>query len=366
MVNSKDYATLPVTDPTLNWHEVQSPGCPPWRPCFPSSRATTSTKFTKVSRCDSKSPDLLDSMAYPQAHASFGSFDHPAATKSGNGSIPSGDARRHQRIKPDVPVFSARKKEGYLPTAQQTGPHVSIHTATNDSEDFGQPSGAFSPFPIFYAPVFVPIAAVYGPLRPEEACALPALYASPPSAQHNLPIMIIPYMAKTFNSTPSSYPPTPTTAATMSGASDINPGDLPIAILIERNAFKPWFENNTPKIMQVSTFRFKRYKSVETFAHWLSSRKKYETLEVNILIKITEINRLLLEVKSVKHLRIFAYEHLVDPLQQPTRNVRKKFSEADCQRKDFDLQRLLVSTCLEQACRNLVTFHQQSTLVSAN
>jgi hypothetical protein len=126
----------------------------------------------------------------------------------------------------------------------------------------------------------------------------------------------------------------------------------PLVVFIERNAFKHWFDGNIPTAMRELPFRIKRYKSVETFLHWLASRKKYELLELNILMRVTEINRLLTDAKHVKSLRIFAYEHLYDLSQQPGKSARFD-TDSVFGRREFDPSRLTVCHCLADACRKL-------------
>jgi hypothetical protein len=142
-------------------------------------------------------------------------------------------------------------------------------------------------------------------------------------------------------------------------SSEASSANLPVAVFIERNAFKQWFDGNAPGVLHELPLRIKRYKSVETFMHWLCSKKKYDSIELAILIRVTEVPRLLREVKNLKTLHIFAYEHLLDPSQQPGKSARNLLSEAASTRKDFDAQRLVVCTCLAQACRKLLAFHQQ-------
>jgi hypothetical protein len=286
----------------------------------------------------------------------------------------SASPRLHRQIKPPLPQFQGKRKPVATSGPQTaTRPYTTSESSCSgwsDSPQINAPHYGATHFmyPYVYAPMMVPVPSVYGQIQPHTGNGATVVYTSGPIPANTTSIIFVPMTQAPSNSIPSQ-PMTPSTCMTGCGSSVSSEpvcSDQPMVVFIERNSFKPWFEGNVPGIMQNLPLRLKRYKSVETFVHWLTSRKKYATLELSILIRVTEINRLLSEVKNVKTLRIFAYEHLFDPTQQPSRSTRTLFTETDCMRKDFDQQKLVVSNCLEEACGKLVEFHHQRPLAPTN
>ena len=257
--------------------------------------------------------------------------------------------RSSRRIKPPVPHFSnTGRKRGEVGTEP-------LRVETPSQPAYPSPNGPMM-YPYFYTPMLIP--AVYGHVQSQHPNGTTVVYTSGPIPINTNSIVLVPMATMT----PSPPPMTPSTTLAGSGSSvssDPVSLDQPVVVFIERNAFKPWFETNVPSIMQQLPIRLKRYKSVETFMHWLTARKKYESLELNVLIRVTEVNRLLSEVKNTRHLRVFSYEHLFDRTDQPKRSARVAFIEPESLRKDFDQQRLVMSNCLEEACGKLVSLHHQ-------
>jgi hypothetical protein len=126
--------------------------------------------------------------------------------------------------------------------------------------------------------------------------------------------------------TPSPPPVTPRVNGSISSenSESLWLSNQPVVIFIERNVFKQWFEGNVPSAMRDLPFRVKRYKSTETFMHWLSSRKRYEQLELILLVRVTEVAKLLNEVRNtnLKNFKIYGYEHLFDASEQPGKSLR--------------------------------------------
>lgn len=312
-------------------------------------------------------------------HSNHQTFTRPPSAHPAAGIDPvlreTSSPRLHKQIKPPLPQFRSRRKPAPSnPTNNISEADENVHQAAPPwtphvpfpGNHFGQVDLLY---PYIYTPMMVPLPAVYGQIQPHQSSGATVVYTSGPIPANTTSIIFLPMGGSRPSMVPSTLPGTPSTCFAGSGSSVSSESvlsDQPLVVFIERNSFKPWFEGNIPSIMQQLPLRLKRYKSVETFVHWLTSRKKYATLELCILIRVTEINRLLSEVKNVKTLRVFAYEHLFDPSQQPSRSSRTAFTETDCVRKDFDHQRLILSNCLEEACGKLVEFHNQRPLAPTN
>lgn len=208
----------------------------------------------------------------------------------------------------------------------------------------------------FPAPMMMPMAPLYGQVQPHSVPGTTIVYTSGPIPPNTTSIIFVNTAGPAVVASTPSPPPVSMIGSNSSVSSDPVTANQPLVVFIERNAFKHWFESNVPEIVRELPFKVKRYKSVETFLHWLTSRKKYEQLELNILMRVTEINRLLTDAKNVKSLRIFAYEHLFDLSQQPGKSTRFD-ADSVSSRRDFDVSRLAVCHCLEEACRKLVASH---------
>ena len=232
------------------------------------------------------------------------------------------------------------RPENDLPQAQTTGPIF---------------------YPMMVPPMLMPLSTLYGQLQVNAANGSTVIFTSAPIPPNTTSIVLVPVLVPNpaMNAPASQTPNVSVFRSGSSVSSEASSVNQPVAVFIERNAFKQWFDGNAPAVLQELPLRIKRYKSVETFMHWLCSKKKYDSIELAILIRVTEVPRLLREVKNLKNLRIFAYEHLLDPSQQPGKSARNLVSEAESTRKDFDPQRLVVCTCLAQACGKLLAFHQQ-------
>lgn len=147
---------------------------------------------------------------------------------------------------------------------------------------------------------------------------------------------------------------TPTTVATEDTCSSVDSAQ-PVTILIERNSFKQWLDQNIPEsILQFP--RLKRYKSVETFMHWITAKKKHLDLPLTILIRVTEVRNLLSElgkefpqsIITQKILRnIFAYEHLFNLTTHTPTTTTSRSSKSN---EDS----INISHCLEDACRTAI------------
>jgi hypothetical protein len=212
-------------------------------------------------------------------------------------------------------------------------------------------------FPYWIQPVVVPVGTALRFDRPINSNEEKLVYSFAPVFPHPMPVLLIPLGHPVLEAPASLLTASQVLTSGSSVNSDVSAfSDFP-TVLIERNAFKHWFEGNRPDMMEKLPFKLKRYKSVETFTHWLESRKRFESSELNVLIKVTDVWRLLAAVKSAKNLRILAYEHLFDPTQKAGKSARVLLSEADSLRKDFDPNKLTVCTCLEQAFRKLLIFY---------
>jgi hypothetical protein len=267
-------------------------------------------------------------------------------------------ARNCRRIKPPVPQFSNVDKNA---VSESSVPAVHEGVTCPTTHIFPQSRPAVM-YPYYFTPFLVPYPAVFGQVQSQLPNGTTVVYTSSPIPMNTSSILLIPAAPPAGCIPPVTGPMSPTqtvTASSSSVSSDPASLDKRLVVFIERNSFKPWFESNLPSIMQQLPVRLKRYKSVETFMHWLNSRKKYESLELNVLIRVTEINRLLSEVKSVRNLKVFAYQHLFDRSESPLKSTRAITLETDTFRKDFDhQQRLVLSNCLEEACGKLVAFEQ--------
>ena len=250
------------------------------------------------------------------------------------------------------------------PTPSHVGPRQDTNilqpTLSGDWRSYSLPFNPISAaYPCWIQPVVFPIGSDFRTGECADCSGNRFAYSFGPVIAHPMPVVLIPLRQPELEASSS----VDTTSRVFTSGSSVN-SDASVftsfpAVLIERNAFKQWFEGYTPDLMKKLPFKLKRYKSIQTFTHWLESHKRLGSLELNILIKVTEVPRLLGEVKSAKNLRIFAYEHLLDPRQQPGKSARVLISEADSLRKDFDPHRLAVCTCLEQASTKLLSFYRE-------
>jgi hypothetical protein len=71
----------------------------------------------------------------------------------------------------------------------------------------------------------------------------------------------------------------------------------PVMVCIDRNAHKEWFDENVPSLRMA---RIKRYKTVETFMHFMEkfAKRKIVRLRVFMLIRITDVEKLLNEITT--------------------------------------------------------------------
>ncbi len=71
----------------------------------------------------------------------------------------------------------------------------------------------------------------------------------------------------------------------------------PVVVCIDRNAHKEWFDENVPSLR---TARLKRYKTVETFMHFMEkfAKKKVVRLRLFMLIRITDVEKLFNEINN--------------------------------------------------------------------
>ena len=70
-----------------------------------------------------------------------------------------------------------------------------------------------------------------------------------------------------------------------------------LVVVVDRNAHKEWFDEHVPSLQ---AGRIKRYKTVETFMHFLEkfAKKKVVRLKLYMLIRITDVEKLLNEVNT--------------------------------------------------------------------
>lgn len=257
--------------------------------------------------------------------------------------------RRSNRItKPPVPQLSSRSRRPK--PVESPGPVVSQPTQSVAETNFPVNTPMY---PFLYPGNFmIPVTSLYGQVQGHQMSGATVIYTSGVIPPNTSSIIFIP-VSEQANQCVSSFtpsPPPPTTAP--SECSEPIRLDQPLVVFIERNVFKQWFEIHMPPVMREIPQRVKRYKSVDTFIHWLSSRKKHEQLNLNILIRVTEVGKVMTAAKSLRNFRIFAYEHLLDPAELPG-NCLRDLSIPN--RKEFDAQRLSVCRCLEEACRKLLT-----------
>ena len=262
-------------------------------------------------------------------------------------------SRPSRLTKPPVPLLSSRARRARTAT-DCGGDNPQSPTGEKDHTSPIHPYG--TPMPLcekmvpmypYMMPMMIPVTTMYGQIHQQPGSTATVVYTSGPIPQNTTSIIFVPM------GTPSPPPPPPTPPPEVgSNSSEVSESirwNQPLIVFIERNVFKQWFETNMPPTMRQLPFRLKRYKSIETFLHWLTSRKKYESLELIILVRVTEIHRLLGEVKHLKNYRVFGYEHLFDVSQQPGNSLR--FISDDLAKLDGGGgARVNVSHCLEEAC----------------
>lgn len=239
-------------------------------------------------------------------------------------SASSAGGRSSRLTKPPVPQLSARARR--LRTAPESTENNEYNTDPPSPVRALIPE--YSPMPLsamehpsmypYMIPIMVPVTTLYGRVHPHQGATV--VYTSGPIPANTTSIILVPM------GTPSPSPVTPRVNGSISSenSESLWLSNQPVAIFIERNVFKQWFEGNIPSAMRDLPFRVKRYKSTETFMHWLSSRKRYEQLELILLVRVTEVAKLLSEVKNtnLKNFKIYGYEHLFDVSEQPGKSLR--------------------------------------------
>lgn len=214
------------------------------------------------------------------------------------------------------------------------------------------PTPAYCPPTPVAFPVFSPqymyssVPTLYGQLHPHPHPGSIIIYTSAAIPPNTTSIILIP---------PSQVTTCPnTTGLPEDACSSTADGTSPLTILIERNAFKQWLDQNVPE--SVSKFpRLKRYKSVETFMRWITARKKNWDIPLTIIMRVTEVRNLLSElgkefpssIISQKILRnIYAYEHLF--------SLSSSFSEIGGPKltaRWSPPEGINISHCLDDACK---------------
>ena len=219
-----------------------------------------------------------------------------------------------------------------------------------------------------YHPVIFPTTTLYGNIHQHQSATV--VYTSGPIPANTTSIIIVPMHAEGH---PVQSPPFPvsTPSPVSRTFSSVSPGvngsissensgsllsqymTQPLIVLIERNAFKHWFDSNMPQVLSQLP-RVKRYKSIETFMHWLTSKRKHAELKLIMLVRVTEMNKLISELNkefpsSVMNSKIlknvFTYEHLFDLADQPGKSLKAVSDEL------VRTNRFSVSHCLEDACK---------------
>jgi hypothetical protein len=196
-------------------------------------------------------------------------------------------------------------------------------------------------FPVFGHPyMYAAMPVVYGQVHPHSIPGTVTIFLSTPLPPSLSSIVLVPPTVPV----PSPEPSEDTCSSVA--------GSVPLTVLIERNVFKQWLDQNIPE--SVAKFpRLKRYKSVETFMHWITAKKKQWDVPITILIRMTEVRNLLSELRkefsssviSQKILRnIFAYEHLFSLNGGSTECGKSTLRNSE--------DGVNVSHCLEDACRS--------------
>lgn len=263
--------------------------------------------------------------------------------------------RRSNRLtKPPVPQLSSRsqrlKPNDSNDTTGSSGAGQSFSLNAGGNFMFNHPM-----YPLLYPGQFMmPVTTLYGQVQGQQMAGATVVYTSGVIPPNTTSIIFIPVPGQVAPGVTSFTPsPPPRGVTPPSECSEPIRLDQPLVVVIERNVFKQWFDVHMPAIMREIPHRVKRYKSVETFLHWLSSRKKYEQLDLNILIRITEVGKLMSEAKNMRNFRIFSYEHLLDPKELPAGKSLRDLAIPN--RKEIsDSQRVSVCRCLEEACRKLL------------
>ena len=208
-------------------------------------------------------------------------------------------------------------------------------------------------FPMYAPPTYMysAIPTVYGQVQPHNIPGSIVVYLSSPLPAQISSIILVP---------PTSEPLLPTATPTEDACSSAE-GSSPLTVLIERNVFKQWLDHNVPE--SLTRFpRLKRYKSVETFMHWITAKKKHWEVPITILIRVTEVRNLLSELRkefspsviSQKILRnVFAYEHLFSLSSDSAQNVSggKSTSRSTAPPVSLTEEGINLSHSLDDACK---------------
>ena len=301
----------------------------------------------------------------------------PATQPSSGKRIPSGfsGAVSSRLTKPPVPHLSSRSKrpaaipETLLPVNAdhlEEKPEIQLPVLENPdcpSPILSTPNYApycpyapcMMPAPGYYHPMMYPATTLYGNIHQDSQSTI--VYTSGPIPPNTTSIILVPMQSGYvgYNPTPSpvSAPSVRLNGSISSGDNSVYAPNQPLVVFIERNVFKHWFDANVPACMGQLP-RVKRYKSVETFMHWLTSKMKFLGLKLILLIRVTEVSKLINELAkqfptSVMHSRVlknvFTYEHLFNVSDQPGKCL-KIVSEELARDNKFS-----VSHCLEDACK---------------
>ncbi|KAF4651864.1 hypothetical protein FOZ61_007506 [Perkinsus olseni] len=92
---------------------------------------------------------------------------------------------------------------------------------------------------------------------------------------------------------PPSGPQSLRSVRTHSVASEASfDGTRPVTVCIDRNVFKSWFDTDVPEFQQL---RVKRYRTIDSFVHWMMKYCKRKSIYhgIFILIRVTEAEKLL-------------------------------------------------------------------------
>ena len=96
---------------------------------------------------------------------------------------------------------------------------------------------------------------------------------------------------------PMTYPPSVThSLPSVTSDASVDPNQ-PILLCVDRNAHKQWFDEQIPCLRRV---KVKRYKTVETFMHFLEkyAKRRIVKLRLFMLVRISDVEKLIEEVNK--------------------------------------------------------------------